>query len=278
MIPNRCLPDLEGLLPDDLEPFEAASANYNRERDDGFTIVDGQSNEILGTTSLSSKPGTSYGMFVSRNRLRGILTKHLDIHYNKQFLEYEVNQDGVTVRFKDGSTATGTILVGADGANSSVRSQLLPGFRATESQYTMLNGNVTLPKEMYDPVLEYSGCGVLAASPGLKFYLLLEQYLEDGALFSWSCSWQGGNWQADHVWSRRASQRELFHKALEELQHFPEYVLRAVKTTKPEGIQKPPIRLLETVLPDEGLPNGRVTLLGDSAHSMVCIIQISGHS
>lgn len=270
MIPHRCLPYLEGLLPDDIEPFEAASANYGRGRDDGFTIVDGQSHEILGITSLSHNPGTSYGMFVSRNRLRRILSKHLNIRYNKQFLEYEANEDGVTVRFKDGSTAKGTILVGADGASSSVRSQLLPGFRAIESQYTMLHGNVILPKEVYDPVLEHSGCGVLAASPGLKFYLLLEQYLEDGARFSWNCSWRGADWQADHVWSQRASQQDLFQRALKELHYFPEYVLRAIKMTGPDGMQVPPIRLLETVLPDEGLLHGRVTLVGDSAHSMVC--------
>ena len=237
--------------------------------------MDGQSHEILGTTVLSSLAGTNYGMFVSRNRLRGILSKHLDIQYNKQFLEYEANQDGVTILFKDGSTAKGTILVGSDGASSAVRSQLLPGFRATESQHTMLNGNVILPKEVYDPVLEHSGCGVLAASPGLKFYLLLEQYLEYGARFSWNCSWLGADWQADHVWSRGASREDLLQRALRELQHFPEYVLRAVKMTSPNGMQKPPIRLLETVLPDEGLPNGRVTLVGDSAHSMVCMFKFS---
>ena len=231
--------------------------------------MDGQGHEILGTTLLSSKAGKDYGMFVSRNRLRGILSNHLNIRYNKEFLEYEADQDGVTVHFKDGSTAKGTILVGSDGASSSVRSQLLPGFRATESQHTMLNGNVVLPKEVYDPILEHSGCGVLAALPGLKFYLLLEQYLEDGARFSWNCSWRGADWQADHVWSRSASREDLFQRALKELQHFPQYVLRAVKMTKPNGMQKPPIRLLETVLPDKGLPSGRVTLVGDSGHSMV---------
>ena len=34
-------------------------------------------------------------------------------------------------------------------------------------------------------------------------------------------------------------------------------------------MQQPPIRLLETVLPVDSLPQGQVTLLGDSAHSMV---------
>ena len=175
----------------------------------------------------------------------------------------------MTVRFKDGTSAHGTILVGADGANSEVRSQLLPGFRATENQHTMLNGNVGLPQEIYDPVLEFSGCGVIAAAPGLSFYLLLERYLEKDALFSWNCSWQGVDWDADHVWSRYATQEELFQRALVEIRDLPEYILRAVEMTGPSGMQMPPIRLLETVLPEDGLPYGRVTLVGDSAHSMV---------
>jgi 2-polyprenyl-6-methoxyphenol hydroxylase-like FAD-dependent oxidoreductase len=122
LIAYRCLPYLEGLVPDDLEPFESASANYGREGDDGFTILDGSSHKILGTVLLGSKDSVNGGIFVSRNKLREVLARYLTIQHNKRFSCYEEDSNGVTVGFKDGSTARGTILVGADGASSAVRS------------------------------------------------------------------------------------------------------------------------------------------------------------
>ncbi len=212
-------------------------------------------------------------LWVSRNKLRKLLAEHVDIQYGKYFTRFEEDGDEVTVHFGDGSQAKGSILVGADGANSAIRRQLLPGFTATESQYTMLNGNVVLSREMYEPVLEHSDYGLLGGEAGLKFYLLLEDWLEEKGLFSWNCSWTSEHWQADHAWSQTASQESLHRKVMEKVQHFPEYIQRAIELTGAAGVQKPPIRLLETVLPDQELSGGLVTLVGDAAHSMVCILQ-----
>jgi hypothetical protein len=85
----------------------------------------------------------------------------------------------------------------------------------------MLNGNVVLPEEVYGPVLGQSRNGVLAATPDLKFYLLLEEHLEVDALFSWNCACRSPNFEADHAWSRSASGEELLQKALDEAPKFP---------------------------------------------------------
>jgi len=66
---------------------------------------------------------------VDRSSLRGLLLRGLDdvVHYDKTFERYDVHPDGrVTAFFADGSSATGDVLVGADGANSRVRQQYLP--------------------------------------------------------------------------------------------------------------------------------------------------------
>ena len=61
-----------------------------------------------------------------RATLRRLLSSGLDdvLHTGAEFVDYEVMSDGrVRADFADGSTASGDLLVGADGANSRVRRQ-----------------------------------------------------------------------------------------------------------------------------------------------------------
>lgn len=49
------------------------------------------------------------------------------VHFDKVFSRFEQHPDGtVTAFFEDGTSATGDLLVAADGANSRVRRQYLP--------------------------------------------------------------------------------------------------------------------------------------------------------
>jgi 2-polyprenyl-6-methoxyphenol hydroxylase-like FAD-dependent oxidoreductase len=207
----------------------------------------------------------------SRDVFRKILMQHLNVQFSKRFARYEEDRDGVTVHFEDGTTARGSILIGADGANSSVRAQLLPDFKPVLSKFVSISGNVVLPKHLYGPLLNRGNTGIISGEPGLKFYILVLEYLDDDtALFNWLCALQSEEAEADHEWAREASEESLLKKALMILNHFPSYIVDAVKCTGPTGMHKPPIRLLETILPLQSLPKGRVTLMGDSAHSMVC--------
>jgi 2-polyprenyl-6-methoxyphenol hydroxylase-like FAD-dependent oxidoreductase len=67
---------------------------------------------------------------VDRHTLRGILLDGLGtdvIHYGKTFERYELAADGrPTAHFADGTSASGDVLVGADGINSRLRAQYLP--------------------------------------------------------------------------------------------------------------------------------------------------------
>lgn len=65
---------------------------------------------------------------VSRPTLRRLLLAGLDsVTFGKEFVRYEPDGDGVRVHFADGTGDRGTLVVGANGARSRVRRQLLPG-------------------------------------------------------------------------------------------------------------------------------------------------------
>ncbi|KAB1929818.1 FAD-dependent monooxygenase [Micromonospora sp. ALFpr18c] len=66
---------------------------------------------------------------VARMVLRQVLLTGLTdvVHFDKTFIRYEQRDDGtVTAHFADGSSATGNLLVAADGTHSAVRHQYLP--------------------------------------------------------------------------------------------------------------------------------------------------------
>eukprot|EP00158_Paraphelidium_tribonemae_P003684 Partr_v1_DN26293_c0_g1_i2_m48518 len=80
--------------------------------------------------------GVTYSCIVGRSRLRARLIESLrddddddaevDIQYNKRIVKYEEQDGKVTAFFEDGTSTTGHVLIGADGAKSVVRSQRCP--------------------------------------------------------------------------------------------------------------------------------------------------------
>jgi 2-polyprenyl-6-methoxyphenol hydroxylase-like FAD-dependent oxidoreductase len=92
-----------------------------------FNILTEQMTELL-CVPLNDEE-MSGGKSVSRMTLRQVLLTGLEeqVHFDKTFTSYEQHADGsVTAHFADGTHATGDLLIGADGARSKVRRQLLP--------------------------------------------------------------------------------------------------------------------------------------------------------
>jgi 2-polyprenyl-6-methoxyphenol hydroxylase-like FAD-dependent oxidoreductase len=111
------------LLPENLERFVRASAISNT----AVSFLDSKLNRLLQIdippvdrmAPESERP-------ISRIALRKILREGLEevVVFDRTFVTYEPNPEGRdSVRFKDGSTATGDIVVGADGASSHVRAE-----------------------------------------------------------------------------------------------------------------------------------------------------------
>jgi 2-polyprenyl-6-methoxyphenol hydroxylase-like FAD-dependent oxidoreductase len=84
---------------------------------------------------------------VSRMALRRILLEGLDgvVSFDKAFLCFEDAPDGrVTAHFADGSSASGDVLIGADGAGSRVRGQLLPQAGRIDTGIVAVSGRFAL--------------------------------------------------------------------------------------------------------------------------------------
>jgi 2-polyprenyl-6-methoxyphenol hydroxylase-like FAD-dependent oxidoreductase len=100
---------------------------------------------------------------VSRMTLRQVLFTGMEdvVHFGKTFTHYERHDDGrVTAHFTDGTSATGDVLVAADGANSPVRRQYLPHAKVVESGIIGIAAKVPvtgpsralLPKECFEGI------------------------------------------------------------------------------------------------------------------------------
>ncbi|MFC5065344.1 FAD-dependent oxidoreductase [Actinomycetospora atypica] len=83
---------------------------------------------------------------VSRMTLRQVLFTGMEdvTTFGRRFTHYEQHDDGVTAFFDDGSTDTGDLLVGADGASSRVRRQYLPHATQTETGLVGIGGKTPL--------------------------------------------------------------------------------------------------------------------------------------
>jgi 2-polyprenyl-6-methoxyphenol hydroxylase-like FAD-dependent oxidoreductase len=69
-------------------------------------------------------PDNHFG--VNRRTFREILTTGVPVHFGRSFQRYEHRPAGVRAHFADGTHVDADLLVGADGAGSRVRAQLLP--------------------------------------------------------------------------------------------------------------------------------------------------------
>jgi 2-polyprenyl-6-methoxyphenol hydroxylase-like FAD-dependent oxidoreductase len=70
------------------------------------------------------------------------------VHFGKESTHYVQVGDGtVTARFADGTSARGDLLVGADGARSRVRCQLLPDARRIDTPAIGVGGKLPLTSE-----------------------------------------------------------------------------------------------------------------------------------
>lgn len=87
---------------------------------------------------------------VSRMTLRQVLFTGMEdvVHFDKTFTHYQQHDDGtVTAFFADGTSATGDVLVAADGASSAVRQQYLPNATVTDAGIIAIGGKVPITQE-----------------------------------------------------------------------------------------------------------------------------------
>ena len=109
----------------------------------------GERGEILFTVSENNLEGRVGAVaLLHRAELLAILAKEVQssrLHIGHECIGFEQTCDGVTARFKNGDTARGDVLIGADGLRSVIRAQLFGDDPPRYAGYTAWRAVVTLP-------------------------------------------------------------------------------------------------------------------------------------
>ena len=176
------------------------------------------------------------------------------VHAGHTFVSLEQDSDGVTVNFANGATDRASLVVGADGNGSAVRSHVFPGEEPT------FNGQVAfravLPSEAAPAVVRERELAMQRA-PGRY---LLYYSLRGGELTNLIGCGRTDEWE-EEGWSIPATTEQFLDAYADFAPHLPE-LIGAV----PEG------QLFKWGLYDreplESWTSGRVAMLGDAAHPM----------
>lgn len=140
-------PLFERLLPAELystlqvcQPDQSLSVQTAGEK--GILMRDGSTGKILGNPSMP---------LIRRMQIKKTkshLAQGLNIKYGKRLTDITVNDDSVTAHFEDGTTETGTVIIGADGGASAVRKWLLGDVAEQEVlPFAFMNFPFTLPAD-----------------------------------------------------------------------------------------------------------------------------------
>jgi 2-polyprenyl-6-methoxyphenol hydroxylase-like FAD-dependent oxidoreductase len=130
--------------------YEAFIATLGRAPDRNLLLD--ENFEVLGDdawsggNALGETDDTHIEKSVSRITLRQVLLAGLDdvVRYGKVFSRYEEQADGTVIAsFEDGSAVHANVLVGADGAKSRVRRQLVPHAESFDTGVRRLAGKMT---------------------------------------------------------------------------------------------------------------------------------------
>ncbi|WP_026128702.1 FAD-dependent monooxygenase [Nocardiopsis halophila] len=175
----------------------------------------------------------------------------IPVHLGRAAEGFEAGEDGVAVRFADGGTAEGDLLVGADGFNSAVRRQVAgPGEPSQDSGYIVWLGitDYSHPRFPEGSVIHFWG-------DGMRFGLV---DIGHGRLYWWGTKNMSEETSAD--WS--GGRAEI----LGAYSGWPDEVREAVRVT-------PESDILAVTSRDRPFlarwGEGPVTLLGDAAHPML---------
>jgi 2-polyprenyl-6-methoxyphenol hydroxylase-like FAD-dependent oxidoreductase len=135
---RACLP------PERFAALMAASAEPSR----ALTFLDHRLQRLLSIDLSRPRPSDPADRErpISRIALRKVLLEGLEdvVQFGRKFVAYEEREAGVAAAFEDQSTAAGAVLIGADGAGSRVRAQLLPQAWRVDTGFVIISGKLTL--------------------------------------------------------------------------------------------------------------------------------------
>ncbi|MEM7773948.1 MAG: FAD binding domain-containing protein, partial [Cyanobacteria bacterium P01_A01_bin.37] len=217
----------------------------------------------------------------SWNVLYGNMMRHFpDSHYHqgKTLVDIQQADDRVTAIFSDGTSDTGSLLIGADGANSTVRQHLLPSYHPHYAGYVAYRGLVPetdLPPKTANLLTERFVFYQFPNSHILQYVIPgeNESLLPGERRFNWV--WYVNYDEAtelpailtDRVGDRRDSSIPPGMMAIEVEQHMRSYANQVLPYPFQHLIAATKAPFVQAIL-DLGVPQmtfGRIALVGDAA-------------
>ncbi|KAF3059581.1 FAD-dependent urate hydroxylase [Daldinia childiae] len=210
----------------------------------------------------------------NRPRFRDWLSTNIPIQWGKRPTRVEQVQDEILLHFEDGTTATGDILVGADGVNSFVREHLLgvPNKELLQPiPNCMICGETTLSGEAFERQLSLAHSCYVAVGPASTNYFLfvgLNRVSSDGksGRYYWFIAEKDPSIANENHWTKSASQAELYDHVIKLTSGLEPRFSEVIESTSVSEVKPKPFIIRDAEI--EHLPVGRITLLGDAAHPM----------
>lgn len=171
---------LHALLPKELyDTFVATKARDPKY----FNMLTEDLKEVLSMEIPASTDPVESEKSISRMTLRQVLLTGLDdvVEFGKEFTRFEQHGDQVTAYFADGTSATGDLLVAADGSGSRVRRQYLPQAKTEETGIVAIAGKLPITEEsakLVSPKV-FEGISIVTAPRGFACILHVMEFQWD---------------------------------------------------------------------------------------------------
>ncbi|MFD3400002.1 FAD-dependent oxidoreductase [Kribbella sp. NPDC058693] len=171
---------LHALLPKELyDTFVATKARDPKY----FNMLTEDLKEVLSMEIPASTDPVESEKSISRMTLRQVLLTGLDdvVEFGKEFTRFEQHGDQVTAYFADGTSATGDLLVAADGSGSRVRRQYLPQAKTEETGIIAIAGKLPITAEsakLVSPKV-FEGISIVTAPRGFACILHVMEFQWD---------------------------------------------------------------------------------------------------
>ncbi|MCJ9749280.1 FAD-dependent monooxygenase [Neorhizobium sp. BETTINA12A] len=269
-------------------------------------VLDEQFNRLDDTGRGSGEPeDTHIEKSVSRITLRQILLSGLDdiVQTGKRFERYALQPDGTVIaHFADGSAVRANLLVGADGAGSAVRRQLLPDLASIDTGVRRLAGKIALrdaERHGISPLLTdfnthirprggrtlmitshrvnpaaYARHGLIGTEDPSHLSIPGFHFNNTTSYAWWNTAYDTGELGPDEA-LEKLDGAALLEVLLARIPHWDERILKLVRHTDPSTVA---FLKVKSSTPGAIWQTGPVTLLGDAIHAMTYFRALGGNT